>query len=129
MTKQSQHLVGGDSEGAPKKLNALETGVQQLVQATTVPDYVTRVKQGGFYGVPDFAGGGVKPTLRENPLCWFPKDVDNSNGGQMWITGERFGPLSGQMLHSSYGTCTLFSVLKEEVNGQIQGGVVPLPLA
>lgn len=33
------------------------------------------------------------------------------------------------MLHSSYGTCTLFSVLRQEVDGQMQGGVVPLPIA
>lgn len=86
------------------------------------------IKPGGFYGVPDFAGGTEKPTRRDPPLCWLPKNVDNSNGGQVWITGKQFGPLSGQLMHMSYGTCTLFSVLKEEVGGYVQGGVVPLPL-
>jgi glucose/arabinose dehydrogenase len=86
------------------------------------------IKPGGFYGVVDFAAG-PRPTVRDNPLCWFPKDIDNSGGGQVWITGDRFGPLSGQLLHMSYGTCTLFSVLKEDAGGQMQGGVVPLPLA
>lgn len=38
--------IGGDSDGAPKRLGALETGVQQLVQATTVPDYVARDAEG-----------------------------------------------------------------------------------
>jgi hypothetical protein len=84
------------------------------------------IKPGGFYGVPDFIPSAAKPTVRDNPLCWMPKDVDNSNGCQVWITGDRFGPLSGQMLHTSYGTCTLFNVLKEEVGGQMQGGVVPV---
>jgi len=64
--------------------------------------------------------------VRDNPLCWLPKEVDNSNGGQVWITSDHFGPLSRQMLHTSYGTSTLFQVLKEEVGGQMQGGVVPL---
>src|SRR6185503_2616818 len=59
-------------------------------------------------------------------LCWLPRDVDNSNGGQVWITGKNFGPLSGQLLHASYGTCKLYNVLKEEVAGQMQGGVVPI---
>lgn len=86
------------------------------------------IKAGGFYGVPDFAAQEPKPTLRNNPLCWMPKDIDNSNGGQVWITGKEFGPLSGSMMHMSYGTCTLFSVLKEEVGGEVQGGVVALPL-
>ncbi|MBY0527596.1 MAG: malectin [Gemmataceae bacterium] len=86
------------------------------------------VKPNGFYGVPEFSDRMPKPTVRDNPLCWFPKEIDNSNGGQVWITGDKFGPLSGQLLHSSYGTCTLYSVLKDEVGGQMQGGVVPLPL-
>jgi glucose/arabinose dehydrogenase len=84
------------------------------------------IKQDGFYGVPDFANRPVKPTVRDNPLCWMPKEVDNSGGCQVWITGDKFGPLSGQLLHTSYGTCTLFNVLKEEVGGQKQGGVVPV---
>jgi glucose/arabinose dehydrogenase len=86
------------------------------------------IKPGGFYGVPDFSLLKPLPTVRPNPLCWMPKDVDNSSGGQVWITGKDFGPLSGQLLHLSYGTCKLFNVLKEEVGGQMQGGVVPLPL-
>jgi len=90
----------------------------------TVP--INWIKKGGFYGVPEFAGKDPKTAIRENPLCWLPRPVDNSNGGQVWITGDKFGPLSGQMLHCSYGTCTLYSVLKEEVDGQMQGGVVPL---
>ncbi len=89
------------------------------------------IKPGGFYGVPDFAvsSDGKKPTVRDNPLCWLPHNgVDNSNGAQVWITGDKFGPLSNQLLHTSYGTCTLYAVLKEEVDGQMQGGVVSLPL-
>jgi hypothetical protein len=31
------------------------------------------------------------------------------------------------MLHMSYGKCTLFNVLQEEVDGQAQGGVVRFP--
>jgi glucose/arabinose dehydrogenase len=88
------------------------------------------IKPGGFYGVPEFAGKDPKKSVRDNPLCWLPHNgpdvVDNSNGGQVWITGKNFGPLSGQMLHTSYGTSTLFNVLKEEVDGEMQGGVVRL---
>ena len=89
------------------------------------------IKPGGFYGVPDFAGKPKEqmPKMRDNPLCWLPHgDTDNSNGGQGWITGKNFGPLSGQLLHSSYGKCRLYTVMKEEVAGQMQGGVVPIPI-
>jgi glucose/arabinose dehydrogenase len=90
------------------------------------------IKPGGFYGVPDFAGKPKTdfPKVRDNPLCWLPHDdVDNSNGGQVWITGDKFGPLSGQLLHSSYGRSKLYLVMKEEVAGQMQGGVYHLPVA
>lgn len=86
------------------------------------------IRPGGFYGVPDFSALDPKPVVRDNPLCWMPKDVDNSNGGQVWIPEGQFGPLSGALLHMSYGRCTLYRVLIDEVNGQMQGGVVPLPL-
>ena len=89
------------------------------------------IKQGGFYGVPDFAGvlKAEFPKVRANPLCWMPHDeVDNSNGGQVWITSDKFGPLSRQLLHMSYGKCKLYAVLKDEVAGQMQGGVVHVPL-
>lgn len=92
----------------------------------TVP--LNWVKPGGFYGVTDFAESDPKPTQRDNPLCWLPKEIDNSNGGQVWITSKEFGPLSGSLLHMSYGTCLLFSVLKEDAGGVMQGGVVELPL-
>ena len=34
--------------------------------------------------------------------------------------GAKFGPLTGQLLHTSYGTSKLFEVLKEEVGGEMQ---------
>jgi glucose/arabinose dehydrogenase len=88
------------------------------------------IKPGGFYGVPEFAGKDPKTAIRDNPLCWLtynaPDVVDNSNGGQVWITGKKFGPLSGQLLHTSYGQSALYLVMKEEVAGEMQGGVVRL---
>lgn len=104
----------------------ITTGDNEGTWTPTCP--INWIKPGGFYGVPDFAGKlkADFPKVRENPLCWLPRDIDNSNGGQVWITSKTFGPLSGQMLHSSYGTCRLYHVLKEEVAGQMQGGVVPI---
>jgi hypothetical protein len=85
------------------------------------------IKQGGFYGVPPLAHKSVEPTDYDRPLCWFPKEVDNSSGGQVWVTSDKFGPWKDRLLHLSYGTCSLFGVLPQEVtfNGQpqMQGGV------
>lgn len=103
----------------------ITTGDNEGTWTPTCP--LNWIKPGGFYGVPDFVPTKEKPKIRDNPLCWMPhNEVDNSNGGQVWITGKDFGPLSGQLLHASYGKCRLYSVMKEEVAGQMQGGVTPI---
>lgn len=103
------------------------------------------VRKGDFLGVVDAAHrelkttpwredlrAGRKPFLDPNeapkPLCWIPYHIDNSAGGQIWVTSDRWGPFQGSLLHTSYGVCELFHVLKEEVDGRMQGGVVAFPL-
>jgi azurin len=83
---------------------------------------ICEVRPGGFYG---YRGpkGGEPPDL---PLVYLPRGLDNSSGGQAFVTGDRWGPLQGQMLHFSFGTGTSFLVLREQVDGQPQGAVVPL---
>jgi glucose/arabinose dehydrogenase len=93
------------------------------------------VKPGSFNGVVDgahrplnSAKGKPDPAEQPRPICWMPKSVDNSSGGQVWVTSDSWGPFKGELLHTSYGTSSLFKVLKEEVNGQMQGGVVRFPV-
>jgi hypothetical protein len=64
----------------------------------------------------------------DRPICWLPKNIDNSNGGQCWVTSDRWGPLKGQLLHTSYGTSSLYHVLLERDGKNVQGGVVKFPL-
>ena len=61
------------------------------------------------------------------PLAYLPRGLDNSAGGQTTVTSDRWGPLAGQLLHFSFGTGSHFLVLRDEVDGQLQGTVVPLP--
>jgi hypothetical protein len=86
------------------------------------------IRPGGFYGVVDLAHREPVPTDYDRPLCWIPKRVDNSSGGQVWVQSDKWGPWSGRLLHMSYGTCSLFGVLKEEVDGTVQGGLTRFPL-
>ena len=86
------------------------------------------VKPGGFYGAVGMHHTSVTPTNYDAPLCWLPFNVDNSAGGQVWVTSTNWGPFQGELLHTSYGKCALFQVLKEEVQGVMQGGVVKFPL-
>lgn len=60
------------------------------------------------------------------PLVYIPRGLDNSSGGQVTVAGDRWGPLQGQLIHFSFGTATHFLVLRDEVDGQLQGAAVPL---
>jgi len=71
--------------------------------------------------VPNFRG--TPPAL---PLAYLPRGLDNSSGGQIFVSSDRWGPLAGQLLHFSFGTCSHFLVLRDEVDGTPQAAVVPL---
>lgn len=88
------------------------------------------VREGGFYGGMMSHHRPVPPTDFERPLVWFPRLADNSSGGQVWTTSDRFGPLSQQLLHMSYGQCRLRLVLQEAVPGAFvgNGASIELPL-
>ena len=92
----------------------------------TPSSQISEVKRGGFYG----AGGPQVTTTRplgyDPPLCWIPHAIDNSGGSQVWGAASGWGPLSGHMIHLSYGRCSMMLTLREVVNGQAQGGVIPL---
>jgi sugar phosphate isomerase/epimerase/cytochrome c2 len=87
---------------------------------------INEVRPGGHYGY-----GGPKPergpTGQDPPLAWLPRMMDNSSGGQCWITSDRWGPLAGQLLHLSYGKCRMMLVLRESVENFVQGAVLDFP--
>jgi azurin len=60
------------------------------------------------------------------PFVYLPRGLDNSSGAQTYISSTQWGPLRGNMVHFSYGACSHFLLLRDEVAGQTQGGVVPL---
>ncbi len=78
--------------------------------------------------VPFFGYGGPRDGRPpELPLVYLPRGLDNSSGGQTYVASDRWGPLAGQMVHFSFGAGSHFLVLRDEVEGQLQGAVVPLP--
>ena len=86
------------------------------------------VSQGEFVGYQPMSKRNPPPTDPGKPLVWMPQNVDNSSGGQTWVTSDRWGPFKGHMLHTSYGAAALLLVLQEQVDGVDQGGVVRFPL-
>jgi type 1 glutamine amidotransferase len=85
----------------------------------TPASMICEARPGGHYG---YGGpmGGVDP-----PLCYLPRLMDNSTGAQVWVTGDRWGPLSGRLLNLSFGRCTMQLVLRDAADGRAQGAVAP----
>jgi hypothetical protein len=87
----------------------------------------------GYHGDPrrfskaDYAEHQKRFPKTDPPLCWVPYFWDNSAGSQVWAP-QNFGPLSGKMLHTSYGKCALLAVLPEKVDNIDQAAVVPFNL-
>ena len=104
---------------------------------------VSLVKPGGFYGyVQTHASPGrwapdggridhkqvVPPTAFDQPIIWMPQDFDNSSGGQLWVDDERWGPLSGRLLHTSFGKGWIYYFLLQDFGDVAQSGIVKMPL-
>lgn len=79
-----------------------------------------------------FTGWGPKNPFPvryfEPPLAWLPWPVDNSSGAPFWAITEKWGPLSGQLLFTSYGRCALFATLRHKIGDREQAAMVPLGL-
>ena len=90
--------------------------------------YVHIVKPNDFITVASLSHRDPAPTDYGRHICFMPKDVDNSGGGQAWVPGNNWGMPAGSLLHLSYGTCSLYHVMHEDVNGLPQGGVFKLPV-
>jgi hypothetical protein len=89
---------------------------------------IFRVVRGGFYGAMQSHHRAVPPTTYDPPICWIPRAQDNSSGGQVWVASDRWGPLNGQLLHLSFGTCRMYLTLREGAGDLMQGGTVQFPL-
>ncbi|HLY74891.1 MAG TPA: DUF6797 domain-containing protein, partial [Planctomycetota bacterium] len=87
---------------------------------------IVHVRKGGFYGFLMDKHPETKSLPREPALCWLPMDFDNSSGGQVWVPGDRWGPLKGSLLHTSYGQSRLLLALLDR--DRTQGGAVRFPL-
>ncbi len=84
---------------------------------------IAQITPGGFYGYRGPQPG--KKTLP--PLVWLPRGIDNSSGGQTWVPDDRWGPLKGQLIHTSYGAGTHMLILRQRIGDVWQGAAVPLP--
>lgn len=85
-------------------------------------------KEGGFYGDLRTHHRPAPPAEYDQPICWLPREADNSAGGQVWAPEQGFGPLSGRLIHFSYGRCKPYLVMMERIGDRWQGGAIDLGL-
>ena len=88
------------------------------------------VTEGGFYGnmysftdVLDPSDDAMQP-----PLCWITNGFDRSPAELLWVPKNTWGPFAGKLLSLSYGYGKVFVVPHELVDGQLQGGMIQLPI-
>lgn len=91
---------------------------------------IDAVRPGGFYGhMPTHRRANKTPTTYDPPMMWMPRAMDNSAGGQVWVSSNEWGPLQGAMVHLSFGRCTANLVLPQETkDGSFQAAAYKLDL-
>ncbi|APW63165.1 DUF6797 domain-containing protein [Paludisphaera borealis] len=84
---------------------------------------ICEARPGNHFGYP----GPKDDRAPEPPMVYLPRGIDNSSGGAVEVTSDRWGPLNGNLVHFSYGAGAAFLVLRDPVDGVPQGAVVPFP--
>src|ERR1019366_6480317 len=98
-----------------------------------------RLKQGANYGFTPSLSGKVNEgtwKMLERPIVWLGPKVDTSAGAQVWVPNragsvsdvKQWGPLAGELLHTSYGNSALFHVMIDKTAEPWQGAVWKFPL-
>ena len=83
---------------------------------------IVEVEKGRHYGIPH----PKNPKPISAPLCFIPRGIDNSVGGFVEITSDRWGPFQGSHVGLSYGSSTQYLVLRDAKGPKPQGATVPL---
>ena len=86
---------------------------------------ISLIQKGGFYGL--FQTARKEREDFDPPMIWFPQAFDNSCGGQIWVDDKRWGPLSGRMVHTSFGKGWMYYLMIQEVDDTIQAAAVSFP--
>jgi len=88
----------------------------------TPASQIFNVREGAFYGH-DFHRRN-KPI--EPATVYVPRGIDNSTGGQLYITTDKWGPMKDRLISFSFGANSHYLVLEDESGPKVQGAIVPL---
>jgi glucose/arabinose dehydrogenase/cytochrome c551/c552 len=105
--------------GMDAKTGLLTATDQQGHWVPATPVHV--ISRGAYYGFPE----GIVGQLPENvaqPALWFPHEVNQSAGGQVWCHSPAMGELNGSLVHLGFFKARMFKILL----GKDQSAAVPL---
>ena len=88
----------------------------------TPASQVFHVKQGDYYGHQYHQ----RQQSIEPATVYIPRAIDNSTGGQLYITTDEWGPMKDRLVSFSFGTNTHYLVLEDMSGPKAQGAIVPL---
>jgi mono/diheme cytochrome c family protein len=92
---------------------------------------ISLTREGGFYGVfKSINTNGAGEKTRDDfdrPVLWMPQEFDSSSGGQLFVNDERWGPLAGGYVHTSFGKGWMMRLSIREHGGIAQGAAWKLP--
>ena len=96
----------------------------------TPANRINWVTEGNFYGnmfgyhdITDSSNEAM-----EQPLCWITNGLDRSPSELAWVNSNSWGPLQGSLLNFSYGYGKVYMIPHERIKGQMQGGMIALPI-
>jgi type 1 glutamine amidotransferase/azurin len=69
---------------------------------------------------------GPKNGRVDQPLCYLPRGIDHSSGGQVFVNSDRWGPLRDQLVHFAWGNSSHMFILRDVINSKEQGAAIPL---
>lgn len=88
---------------------------------------IYEVREGMHFGFDGPKISSERPVGYDPPLCWIPRRMDNSTGGQVWATSDRWGPLAGKLFNLSFGQCRMQMVLIEPIQDPLPANWSVLP--
>ena len=81
----------------------------------------------GFFLAKKGAKYGYENSRTVPMLVRLPASVDSSSGGQCWSHAEKWGPLSGTVIHTSYSRCAAFYCFIQDIEPYPNGFAVRFP--
>ncbi len=88
----------------------------------TPASQIFNVQPGAFYGH-DYHRRNEQI---EPATVYVPRGIDNSTGGQLYITTDKWGPMKDRLISFSFGANSHYLVLEDLSGPKAQGAIVPL---